>query len=203
MTEAAPACKNGFVLIGMPGSGKSGLGRAAATALGLRFVDLDLEIECRTRRTPKVVITEDGEAAFRKIETETLAVYAANHKISNVAIAGAAPDLHSADNHSPAQPFILSTGGGIVTVPENLPLLRRIGPIIWIRRDMEEIASSVAYAKDRPLLRSRASIDALWQARKDLYAAWADIRFENYGKITDAAKRLTALLRTSLNVNFQ
>jgi shikimate kinase len=172
----------GFVLIGMPGSGKSGLGRAAATTLGLRFVDLDEEIERRTGRTPKANITEDGEAAFRRIETETLAVYAGE----------------SLAQETEARPLILSTGGGIVTVPENLPLLRRIGTIIWIRRDLDEIASSVAYAKDRPLLQDRAALDALWEARKSLYAAWADAVFENRGDPVWVAGQLTAKISNHL-----
>jgi shikimate kinase len=176
-----------FVLIGMPGSGKSGLGRAAATTLGLYFVDLDEEIERRTDRSPSAIITEDGEAAFRKIETETLATYAKGPTAPAAANAGA--------NLQAAPPLVLSTGGGIVTVPENLPLLRRIGFIVWIRRDLDAIASSVAYAKDRPLLRDRDALDALWGTRSDLYAAWADTQFENQGKITSAAERLTSRLR--------
>jgi shikimate kinase len=174
-----------FVLIGMPGSGKTELGRMAAEALGLSFADLDKEIERRAGRSPRAIITEDGEAAFRKIETEALAACAGVSDIPRIDTAGAErPGL------------VLSTGGGIVTAPENLALLRRIGPIVWIRRELDAIADAVSYSHDRPLLQDRASLDALWEARGALYAAWADALFDNKGKAAHAAAGLTSLLRT-------
>lgn len=163
----------GFVLIGMPGSGKTELGRRAAEQIGISFFDLDKDITQKTGRTPGEIITTDGEAVFRKIETRMLA------------------DYEGAE-------CLLSTGGGIVTNPENLQLLRKIGKIIWIKRDIEEIANSVSYAKDRPLLRDRSSVDELWESRRNLYSAWSDIIFENTGNIVEAAMHLSSLLKENI-----
>ena len=160
-----------FVLIGMPGSGKTEIGRRAADTLGKPFADLDKEITLKTGRSPGDIISEDGESAFRKIETEMLFAYE-------------------------GLDVLLSTGGGIVTIPDNLALLQKIGKIIWVWRDIETIANTVSYSNDRPLLKDRTSLDELWVSRKDLYTAWADAVFENYGSMPEASARLVTFLRS-------
>lgn len=165
--------RNSFILIGMPGSGKTELGLGAADLIGKPFIDLDKEITQKTGHSPREIITRDGESAFRKIETTLLSDYA---------------DFNG----------VLSTGGGIVTVPENLYLLRKIGMIIWIKRDIDAIADSVSYSNDRPLLRDRSSVDTLWEARKDLYESWADAVFENTDNKSEAAAGLASLIRSMI-----
>ena len=164
-----------FVLIGMPGSGKTEIGNRVAGQLGLSFSDLDKDIMLKTGRSPSEIIIDEGESAFRKIETRMLSDY---------------------ENYE----GLLSTGGGIVTVPENLQLLRKIGKIVWIRRDIEDIANSVSYSKDRPLLRDRSSVDSLWESRKDLYSSWADMVFDNSGKMSEAATHLASLLKANISL---
>ena len=166
----------GFVLIGMPGSGKSEIGRRAADRLEKPFIDLDKEIALKTGRSPGDIISEEGEPAFRKIETEMLLTYEGND-------------------------ILLSTGGGIVTIPENQKLLQKIGKIIWIRRDIETIANAVSYSNDRPLLKNRTSLDELWASRKDLYASWADAIFENSGNMTESSARLVTFLQSLIDPN--
>ena len=129
--------KRNIVLVGMPGSGKSVIGRALAARLDREFVDTDEETEKKTNRTPEEIIREDGEEAFRKIETEVLSECAVRSGL------------------------VLATGGGAVTRPENYPVLHGNGKIVWIKRELSELDRSgrplseedleALYRKRRPL----------------------------------------------------
>ncbi|MDO5123289.1 MAG: shikimate kinase [Eubacteriales bacterium] len=111
-----------IALIGMPGCGKSSVGKYIAQKLHRDFVDTDEEIVKYAKRTPSEIIRSDGEAEFRKIETQVL------------------------ENVAKEKGRIIATGGGIVTVDENKGILRRNSKIIYIERDLSLLAT-----EDRPL----------------------------------------------------
>ncbi len=129
-------------LIGMPGCGKSTIGKALAKAAGREFIDTDKEINKSFGRKPSVIITEDGVAAFRRIETECLR--AAASKCSAV----------------------IATGGGVVTVPENLRIMKQNGIVVFLERDLEFLATD-----DRPL---STDLEKLWSEREPMYRSFAD-----------------------------
>ena len=104
-----------IVLIGMPGCGKSTIGRLIAEETGKRFVDSDAEIEKLAQKSIPRIFAEDGEGAFRDLETKVLAQLG---KQSNLVIA---------------------TGGGCVTQERNYPLLHQNGTIFWLQRDLEQL----------------------------------------------------------------
>ena len=104
-----------IVLIGMPGCGKSTIGRLIAEETGKRFVDSDAEIEKLAQKSIPRIFAEDGEGAFRDLETKVLAQLG---KQSNLVIA---------------------TGGGCVTQDRNYPLLHQNGTIFWLQRDLEQL----------------------------------------------------------------
>lgn len=104
-----------IVLIGMPGCGKSTVGRLVAAALGKTFVDTDAEIEKRAKKTIPQIIEEDGEAHFRTLESQILAEYGKQSGL------------------------VISTGGGCVTQERNYSLLHQNGLIFWLQRDMKEL----------------------------------------------------------------
>ena len=106
-----------LILIGMPGCGKSTVGKALARKLGRRFVDADEEITARIGDIPQF-FADHGEDAFRKVETEVLS------------------DLGRQSG------LVLATGGGCVTRQENYPLLHQNGKIIWVRRDLDRLPTS-------------------------------------------------------------
>lgn len=103
-----------IILIGMPGCGKTTVGRALAEKLGREFVDADEELVKRFGPIPAIFETE-GEAGFRKKETAVLAELGKRSGI------------------------ILATGGGCVTKEENDPLLHQNGTIIWLQRPIEQL----------------------------------------------------------------
>ncbi len=125
------------VLIGMPGSGKSTVGKALAQKLNRPFVDADAEITARIGDIP-AYFAAHGEEAFRKVETEVLA------------------DLGKQSG------LVIATGGGCVTRPENYASLHQNGEIIWLQRDPDKLPTdgrpvsqrdgiSAIYAARKPL----------------------------------------------------
>ena len=139
-----------IVLVGMPGCGKSTIGKSLAEKLGREFYDCDEYITETTGKTPAEWITGDGEARFRCIETEALAELT----------------RRSAS--------VISTGGGSVTVESNRGLLRQNGPVVFIDRPISQLTD-----KNRPLSRGAGAIEALWKAREPLYREICDITVKN------------------------
>ncbi len=138
--------KENIVLIGMPGSGKSTLGRILSEQTGRILIDTDEVITEMTGRHPSEIIKQDGEREFRRIETEAVKKVS---KISGV---------------------IIATGGGVVTRKENIPCLRQNGRIIYLHC----IPSDLAVTPDRPLSASRSVINAMYEVRHPLYLEAAD-----------------------------
>lgn len=138
-----------IVLIGMPGCGKSTVGKALAAALDRPLIDADtVVIEAAGKSIPDI-FAEEGEDGFRRRETAALA------------------ELGKASG------TILSTGGGCITRPENYPLLHQNGVIVWIRRALENLSTN-----ERPLSLTHP-LQELYDSRKDQYAAFADITVDS------------------------
>jgi shikimate kinase len=141
------------VLVGMMGSGKTRVGEELATRLGVRFVDSDEQIERREGRTVREIFEADGEAAFRKLETDAL-VEAVGY----------------------AERTVIAAAGGVVLDPANRELLRRAGTVVWLRARPEVLAERVREGDHRPLLGEDAlgALRQLDAQRASLYAEVAD-----------------------------
>lgn len=149
-----------IVLIGMPGCGKSTIGAALAKALGKEFADADEIIANDAGMTIPDIFAHEGEAGFRARETKVLA------------------DLCSRSG------YIVATGGGCVTKPENRDILRQNGMVVWIKRDLELLPSA-----GRPLSQ-RSGVKALYEQRKEKYADFADFSVDNSGSIAHAVETI-------------
>jgi len=145
--------RSNLVLIGMSGGGKTSLGRKAAKKLGKAFVDTDEEIVKRIGMPIADFFAQEGEAAFREIETEVLHEFSAQNNM------------------------VISTGGGIVKNPLNVEYLKRNGHIIWLKRDAELLQSG----NGRPLAPDKAATLKLYEERLPLYTAAAEAIAENNG----------------------
>ena len=154
-----------IVLIGMPGCGKSTLGRSLAEMLGMDFIDADPEIEKDAGKTiPELfAVSED---IFRKQEIRTTKRLAA------------------------LQGKVLAMGGGVVLRQENICSLKESGLIIFLDRSPEDIISDVD-TQSRPLLAAgRQRIYDLYAQREALYLAAADVTVQNKGSMQDVLSRL-------------
>lgn len=157
MAEALELNNKGFpgriALIGFMGCGKTRNGRRLARKMDWRFRDMDVAIEKTAGRSIPEIFENDGEEAFRKLETRVL---------ENLA--------HSIET-------VVSCGGGVVTRPENRRLLQKHFLCIWLVASMDTIIARTT-GSDRPLLACddpRAKAEALYQARRMMYVESADL----------------------------
>ena len=149
-----------IVLIGMPGCGKSSIGKALQKMTGRRLIDTDELAESMSGKTVQGIIAQSGEETFRKLETEA---------------------IEQAGKQSGC---IIATGGGCVTKDRNYPLLHQNGVIVWVRRDLNILP------KDGRPLSNAATAEELYAQRRDLYAKFADITIDNDSTAEEAADRI-------------
>ncbi len=143
-----------LILIGFMGTGKTSVGQRVARSLGFRFVDTDKLIVKQAGKPIPKIFEDEGEDAFRRLETEVL--------------------RSCADGEGQ----VISTGGGIVTREENRGILRDAGYVIWLRASPEVIYERVRRNRNRPLLQTAdpmKTIHDLLEARNELYEACADL----------------------------
>ena len=138
--------KENVVLIGMPGSGKSAVGRMLAEKTGRPLVDTDQLIVEQTGKAITDIFREDGEPAFRDLESRVI------RKLAK----------HGGQ--------IISTGGGAVLRSENVTALRQNGRLFWLDRNPESLLPT----DDRPLADTDAKIKQLYAKREPVYRAAAD-----------------------------
>ena len=153
-----------LLLFGPPGCGKSTVGAALAKRLGKRFVDLDAEIERRTGHNIPDIFAQEGEAAFRRYEAEVLAEVAKGNS------------------------QVIACGGGVIKNPANTRALRQNGPVLWVRRPLERLATG-----GRPLSKGGAALKQLEAERTPLYEAAATAVLENNSTLTEAVDKAVEL----------
>lgn len=155
-----------IVLIGMPGCGKTTVGKLLAEQSGRPFVDTDSLIEEKAGCTCGDYLRSHGEDAFRGLETEA---------------------LRQACRESGC---VIATGGGAVTRPQNRDILRQNGVVFHLERPL----SALSRAGDRPLSATPEKLRALWTVRAPLYAAMRDYAIQNENA-EKAAMEITRLLQ--------
>jgi shikimate kinase len=161
-------------LVGMMGAGKTTVGRLLANFLEKKFYDSDREIQKRTGVSIPLIFEIEGEAGFRKRETEMLSELV---KTGNI---------------------VLATGGGAVLSAENRELLKRSGTVIYLRATIDDLWRRTRHDKNRPLLQTqdpRTKLTELYAQRDPLYRETAHIIVES-GK--RSARHLAQLLAQQL-----
>ena len=143
-------------LIGLPGSGKSTVGRQLARRLGLPFFDSDHEIELRLGCSIREYFEREGEDSFRDVEEAAVAEL--TQTSLNPATANTVP-------YHATSVAVLSTGGGTVLRPINRQHLRDAGAVVYLRSNPEELVKRLRHDRNRPLLQG---VDPLLRL-KDLF----------------------------------
>lgn len=143
-----------LVLVGLMGSGKTTVGRVLAQRLRRELLDSDFMIEAREGRTVRAIFAEDGEDAFRAIETDVLV------------------EALAAEDKA-----VIAAAGGVVLRPENRAALRDSGArVVWLRADPATLVERVKGGVHRPLLDDdpRGTLERMYAERSDLYREVAD-----------------------------
>lgn len=164
-------------LIGMPGCGKSSLGKRVAGNLGVPYVDTDGRIEQILGCPTTEIFARYGEQAFRNAETNILA-------------------------HLTREPgSIVSTGGGMVLRENNREIMRNHGLIVLIDRPLEDILSDIKLNR-RPLLAQKGlpEVERLYHERIDIYRSVADAVLDNGHGYYPGLNGLEKLIRSLFNI---
>lgn len=144
-----------IILIGFMGCGKTSVGKRLAEALDMEFLDTDELIEEDKQKTISAIFEDEGEAAFRNMETECIKKLLKREGL----------------------PFVLSVGGGLPVREENRKLLSQIGHVVYLKVSPETVYKRLRNDKTRPLLQGvnpRGRIVDLMNARKSYYENGAD-----------------------------
>lgn len=146
-----------IVLVGLPGSGKSSVGRQLAKRLGVPFADSDAVIEERIGEPIRSFFDREGEPRFRDIEQQVIAELCADAQ------------------------GVLATGGGAVLREANRRALREHGTVVYLRASADELHRRLRHDTQRPLLQvadPRARLRSLYAERDPLYRETAHFVIE-------------------------
>lgn len=154
------------VLIGMPSSGKSSIGRLLSGRFGKRFLDLDQMIEARFQKRIPEIFAAEGEAGFR--EKEALCAREAGKE----------------------RGAVIAAGGGTVLREENVRALRQNGSMVFIERELSALST-----EGRPLSKDAETLRRMYEVRLPIYQRCADISLRNDGTPEDCAEEIERLLQ--------
>lgn len=149
-----------IVLVGMPGCGKTTVGKALAEQLDRPFFDADEEILKRTGKSAEAWIEACGEAVFRQKETEVL------------------------ESLCKQSGTVIATGGGAVTVPENADILRQNSIVFFINRDVSALP-----VEGRPLSKATA-LSEMYEVRLPMYRSVCDYEIAADGSVEAVVRRI-------------
>ncbi len=154
--------KKNLVLVGMPGSGKTTLGRLVAKNLNLPFLDTDDLIKEKSGKTASEIIKQSGEEFFRDVESAVI------REISS------------------KQGVVIATGGGAVLREENRRALKENGTAVFLNRPLEKLAIT----SDRPLSSDFKKLKNRYDERFDIYCDTADVIIDCSDDITENSTKI-------------
>lgn len=167
-----------IVLIGMPGSGKTTIGKLLAKKMNLRFYDVDKCIRfVEGKSIPEIF--KNGEEYFRSVESKVI------QNLSN--------------KHS----CIISTGGGSIKIPRNMEALKKNSIIVFINRDIDDILKNVKLS-NRPLLRDdKEKLHELYKERIYLYKKYCDYEIINESSLEESVNKVYDIVISIQNTSFR
>ena len=161
------ADKQNIVLVGMPSCGKTTVGKIIAERTGKTFFDTDEAIVAEIGMTIADFFAQNGETAFRELESRVIA------------------------EASKKGGLVIATGGGAVLRPENVRAMRQNGAVVFIDRAPEKLITT----DDRPLSSSRAALEKLYETRYDIYKNAADLHADGNGTPDEVAEAILKELK--------
>lgn len=162
MTDSDTGSARHLVLVGLAGSGKSTVGRVLADRLGRRLLDTDDEVERRAGRSVREVFADDGEDAFRRMESEVLA-----------------------DALATSEPLVIAAAGGVVLSAANRALLcGATCRVVWLMAPTDVLVARTVHSGHRPLLDAdpAGALATMAADRETLYREVADAAVSVVGR---------------------
>ena len=160
-----------ITLIGMPGAGKSSVGKALAERLGMEFIDIDKVLEEAHGKPLQQILDEAGGEGFLKLEEDAVLSYCS--VLQNTAI---------------------SPGGSIVYCKAAMKHLKKISKIVFLEVPLQEIAARIA-VQGRGIVGGKdKTLEDIYAERLPLYRQYADYTLVPSGSVEDNAAQLLALL---------
>lgn len=151
--------KSNIVLIGMPASGKSTVGKRLAELTGKQFIDTDNEIVKEEGAEISDIFATKGESYFRDLEAKIV------------------------EEVSKLNGYVIATGGGAILREENRDNLKQNGKVYFLDRDLELLAPTAT----RPLSSDRASIEKRYNERYEIYCQACDVRVDGNGTVDEVS----------------
>lgn len=159
-----------IVLIGMPGCGKTTIGKILSQELAMEYCGIDEYIEARTEKTISEIF-KDGEESFRQIERE------------------AVQEVSKEEN------TVIATGGGVIKSFKNIENLRKNGIIIFLNRPVENIMTDIDIVT-RPLLKDGPDkLHTLYKERYPLYKEYSHYEVMNIGDIYQVVEDIIEIIK--------
>lgn len=169
-----------LIFIGFMGAGKTTVGQACAALLGKDFVDTDLLIERKAGKTISAIFEEEGEEAFRKMETETVR-----------------------ELKEEARNTVISVGGGLPLREENRRLLKETGAVFYLKSRPETVWERLKGDTSRPMLKGedpKGRICELLRKREAAYGEAADFAVDTDGRTPEELAELVFRMRKGEDV---
>ena len=151
-----------IVLMGMPSSGKSTIGKILSDKLNMPLIDIDYLVEKKLNMPIKEYFLSHSEDEFREIETEAI------------------KDVYQNSG------YIISLGGGAIKKEINIDYLKQNGIIYFINRDLEKLTPT----DDRPLSNNILDLQKLYKERLPLYQKYMDVEIDNNGELNLTIERI-------------
>ena len=157
-------------IIGMPGAGKTTVGRALAERLGMDFHDVDEEIQKKTDKTIQNIIIYDGEDKFRQFEYDAIGEILRQ------------------------KPSVIATGGGTVMSDETVTLMKNNGIIVFVHRGVQSILEDLDL-EIRPLVKESIEyIFRVYEERYPIYESVCNIKIANESSVSDTVQAIVEAL---------
>ncbi len=157
-------------IIGMPGAGKTTVGRALAERLGMDFHDVDEEIQKKTGKTIQNIIIYDGEDKFRQFEYDAIGEILRQ------------------------KPSVIATGGGTVMSDETVTLMKNNGIIVFVHRGVQSILEDLDL-EIRPLVKESIEyIFRVYEERYPIYERVCNIKIANESSVSDTVQAIVEAL---------
>lgn len=163
--------RENIVLIGMPGSGKSTVGVLLAKALGMAFVDTDLELMQRVGKKLQEILDQDGLSSFLAWESDT---------VCGINVRQA----------------VIATGGSVVLEPEAMAYLHETSCIVFLDVPLEELQRRITNIRSRGIAFAPGqSLGEIWKERMPLYRKYADITIPMEVNVEDTVEAVWQIIK--------